>query len=414
MRRLPGLDFLRAAAVVWVMLFHSWVVGGLGPRFAGLQNSGWMAVDLFFVLSGYLIGGQLLRPYSRGEPVGFWSFYRRRTFRIVPAYTVVLALYFLVPGFNREGGLPPLWEFLTYTVNLFIDYGTQQAFSNVWSLCVEEHFYVLLPLILFYLARRKARIPGAAIFATLFIGGMLLRWMLWYHSKEHFLEVIYYPTYTRLDGLVAGVWLASVETYRPAAWAWLCGHANKLLLPLAGALLGTAIYVCQDRGGLLATVAGFPLLTAAMACFVIVGASPAGLLGKLCFPGIRWIALVSYSAYLVHKAIFKQVQAALPPWLVAHPHASFPVYALAAFAAGAALHYAVEKPFLHLRDRGRRHPGSLATDEARQPHAESRCLEYGMLFAHNAIPSTQQHVRYSADSSCASRCGVPTSVQEPR
>ena len=355
MRRLPGLDFLRASAIVWVMLFHSWLVGGLGARFAGIQNTGWMAVDLFFVLSGYLIGGQLLRPLSRGEPLGFWSFYRRRTFRIIPAYSVVLALYFLMPGFNREGGLPPLWEFLTCTVNLFIDYDTQEAFSNVWSLCVEEHFYLVFPLIAWYLTRRNSRAAVATGFAAIVLGGMLLRWGLWYHSKEHFLEVIYYPTYNRLDGLLAGVFLATLEVYRPVTWTWLCRHANSLFLPLGIILLSTAIYIFQDRGGLLATVVGYPLLAAAMASFVIVGASPAGFLARLCLPGVRWIALVSYSMYLVHKAIFKQVEAFLPAWFADHAYLTFVVYALAAFAAGAVLHYAVERPFLYLRDRGRRH-----------------------------------------------------------
>lgn len=98
MQRLPGLDVLRAVAIVWVMLFHSWVIGGLSQPFEGLQNTGWMGVDLFFVLSGYLIGGQLLRPLSNGLPLDFRTFYLRRSFRILPAYLVVLGLYFLAPG----------------------------------------------------------------------------------------------------------------------------------------------------------------------------------------------------------------------------------------------------------------------------------------------------------------------------
>jgi len=151
------------------------------------------------------------------------------------------------------------------------------------------------------------------------------------------------------------VFLATLEVYRPVTWAWLCRHANSLFLPLGIILLGTAIYICQDKTGLLATVVGYPLLAAAMASFVIVGASPAGFLARLCLPGVRWIALVSYSVYLVHKAIFKQVEAFLPAWFADHAYLTFIVYALAAFAAGAVLHYAVERPFLYLRDSGRRH-----------------------------------------------------------
>lgn len=84
-RRLPGLDLLRAIAIVWVMLFHSYIVGGLGERFAMLESYGWMGVDLFFVLSGYLIGSQLLRPLSRGEPLAFGNFYLRRSLRVPAA-----------------------------------------------------------------------------------------------------------------------------------------------------------------------------------------------------------------------------------------------------------------------------------------------------------------------------------------
>ncbi|NIJ73922.1 peptidoglycan/LPS O-acetylase OafA/YrhL [Xanthomonas sp. F4] len=65
--RYPGLDLLRAIAIVWVMLFHSFVVGGLGPDWQWLSRYGWMGVDLFFVLSGFLIGGQVLAPLARGE-----------------------------------------------------------------------------------------------------------------------------------------------------------------------------------------------------------------------------------------------------------------------------------------------------------------------------------------------------------
>ena len=65
--RLPGLDLLRCIAIIWVMLFHSFLVGGLGPEWSWLSSTGWMGVDLFFVLSGFLIGTQVLAPLSRGR-----------------------------------------------------------------------------------------------------------------------------------------------------------------------------------------------------------------------------------------------------------------------------------------------------------------------------------------------------------
>ena len=100
--RLHGLDLLRAIAVLWTMQFHSFIVGGLGPHWKWLERFGWMGVDLFFVLSGYLIGSQLLRPLANGQPVSLRAFYVKRAFRILPAFWAVLAIYLLWPGFREE------------------------------------------------------------------------------------------------------------------------------------------------------------------------------------------------------------------------------------------------------------------------------------------------------------------------
>ena len=170
--RLPGLDLLRAIAIVWVMLFHSFVIGGLGERYAWASDYGWMGVDLFFVLSGYLIGSQLLKPLSQGQPVSFGEFYLRRAFRILPAFLVVLALYFGVPAFRERPGIQPLWQFLTFTVNLLIDYQHNQAFSHAWSLCVEEHFYWLFPLLACWLTRRPSIAKFIGVCAAVVVLGM--------------------------------------------------------------------------------------------------------------------------------------------------------------------------------------------------------------------------------------------------
>ena len=218
MSRLPGLDLLRAIAIVWVMLFHSWMIGGVGGPFQPAADYGWMGVDLFFVLSGYLIGYQLLEPLSRGEPLRFGAFYLRRAFRILPAFLAVLAVYLLFPAWREAPGMQPAWQFLTFTVNLLIDYRHNQAFSHAWSLCVEERFYLLFPLLAWWLARRPARalVGGGAVLVV--AAGLLLRGHASLHGKD-WLESIYYPTWTRLDGLLAGVLLATIQAYRPHWWA---------------------------------------------------------------------------------------------------------------------------------------------------------------------------------------------------
>ena len=109
--RSPGLELLRAIAVAWVMLTHAGMFGLIGDNwFAGY---GWMGVDLFFALSGYLIGGQLLRPWARGESPNYRRFFARRLLRTLPAYLVVVALYFMFPLLQDRDQIQPLWRFLT-------------------------------------------------------------------------------------------------------------------------------------------------------------------------------------------------------------------------------------------------------------------------------------------------------------
>jgi len=358
MHRLPGLDLLRAIAIVWVMLFHSYIVGGLGDSWSWLENNGWAGVDLFFVLSGYLIGSQWLKPLADGRPPAFGRFYLRRALRTMPAFFAVLAVYFAFPSTREAPGVQPLWQFLSYTVNVLIDYRHNQAFSHVWSLCVEEHFYLLFPLLAWWVARRGSLRAFVALCLLLLAGGMALRGWLWLHMGERpFVEVIYYPTWNRLDGLLAGVVLATMQAYRPALWAALQDRANTALL--AGlALSGIALAIFQDRAGMLASVLGYPLLSWGLALIVAAATSPACWLGRQRVPGAGWLALVSYSLYLDHKLVFHAVQG----WLAAHPSiqgaGAFALYAACTLAGGALLHYAVEAPFLRLRDRLQRRPAA--------------------------------------------------------
>ena len=138
-----------------------------------------MGVDLFFVLSGYLIGSQLLRPLSRGERVSLPAFYRKRAYRILPAYLVVLLFYLIWNVRHGSAGMSPLWEFVTFTQNLFYKYGKEYQFDHVWSLCVEEHFYLLLPVMVLWLARRPALWKTATVLAISSARGSRCEAMSW-------------------------------------------------------------------------------------------------------------------------------------------------------------------------------------------------------------------------------------------
>ncbi|QBB71442.1 acyltransferase [Pseudolysobacter antarcticus] len=359
--RLPGLDLLRAVAIVWVMLFHSYIIGGLGEHFSVLENSGWMGVDLFFVLSGYLIGSQLLKPLSRGQPLALADFYLRRAFRVLPAFFVVLALYFCWPAFREAPGIQPTWQFVTFTVNFLIDYQHNKAFSHVWSLCVEEHFYLVFPWLAWWLTRRPSLRKVVIVCIGLVAAGMLLRGYVWVHELaplrdlddgrfgQHFVEDIYYPTYMRLDGLLAGVVLATIKIYRPIWWQRAQQNANALLL-FGIVVVATSIIVFQDRSGLLATVIGYPLLSFGLMLLVAAGADTQGWLGRIRMPGAGWLAMVSYSLYLTHKAVYKLIENTFGTSLQDQTLLAFAVYAAASLLVAALLHYAVERPFLRLRE----------------------------------------------------------------
>jgi peptidoglycan/LPS O-acetylase OafA/YrhL len=358
MIRLPGLDLLRAVAIIWVMLFHSYIVGRLPGTLGIVGDYGWAGVDLFFVLSGYLIGSQVLKPLSQGQPLSFADFYIRRAFRIVPVLLVVLAVYFAWPGLREASGIQPLWQFLSFSFNWLVDYEHNLAFSHFWSLCVEEHFYLLFPVLAAAMTRQPSARRLAVACVAVVAGGMLVRALVWLHgvgddgeiAGTYFVENIYYPTYTRLDGLLAGVVLACCRMYRPAWWTRLQGMGHSIAI--AGFLiLAAALWLFSDRTGFIASVPGYPLLSAGMALLVIAASGGNSVLARWHIPGTGWLARASYSLYLSHKLALHFVQARFAEALARHGVILFLAYALAVLVVGALLHHGIELPFLRLRDR---------------------------------------------------------------
>src|SRR3984893_1661053 len=231
--RQPGLDLLRALAIIVVVIYHAGIMGF--PLPGRVHRFGWIGVDLFFVLSGYLIGGQLLAPLARHQSIKLGRFFSRRALRILPAYLVILAIYIFLPWWREYPEMTPWWKFLVSVQNIGLHGGT--AFSHAWSLAVEDQFYLCLPFLLLFVNRR----PSAAIIVpcVIFCGGILLRAFLAYQHPAEVSGVafrdyqawIYYPTWTRLDPLVFGVALAAIEKFRPQWWERLTNFAVWLWLP---------------------------------------------------------------------------------------------------------------------------------------------------------------------------------------
>jgi peptidoglycan/LPS O-acetylase OafA/YrhL len=353
--RQPGLDLLRALAIIVVVIYHAALFGFKLP--GRVDRFGWIGVDLFFVLSGYLIGGQLLAPLARHQRVSLGRFFARRALRIMPAYLVVLAIYFLLPSCREYSEMSqPLWKFLLSIQNVALHGGT--AFSHAWSLAVEDQFYLALPFILLF-AVWWAR-AGLIIPCVIVLGGIALRAFLAAQnpsvdggvSFRGFQAWIYYPTWTRLDPLVFGVALAAIEKFRPewwkrlmdiAVWLWLPG----LALIVYGLSLGEGDYLSVTS-----CIWQFPLIALGMAALLICAVSPRLFFRWFAIPGAAFIASIAYSAYLIQKIVIHFVE----QFCASHNIALTSVPALigvelCVYAAATILFFAIERPFLQLRHR---------------------------------------------------------------
>ncbi|NOK35433.1 acyltransferase [Corallococcus exercitus] len=351
---------LRCLAILVVVFFHY-------PRPEGHEayhvfaNFGWTGVELFFVLSGFLIGSQLLEPVSRGETPSLKRFYLRRSLRILPSFLVVLALYLFVPAWPERPVVTPAWRFLTFTQNFGLSIN---GFSHAWSLCVEEHFYLVLPLTVLAL-RGRLRAPSLiALAAAVMLGGMLLRGGLWMQSFStlgpeepgwrDYDRLLYYPTYARLDGLTCGVLLAALRVFRPEAWErWTRGARAGGMAFIGLACLGGVLFLNEEYyRNLPYTVVAFPLVSLGFAALVMALAGPSA--SRVCarIPGVKTFAVLSFTVYLTHKAMQHAVRDALKP----HGMDAFHVVTVlggvvAVLLASLALHQGVERPMLKLRER---------------------------------------------------------------
>lgn len=361
-RRSAGLDTLRACAIALVFMYHYMVFVSHTPTFGWLSTVGWVGVDLFFVLSGYLIADQLLRGVQRGQALSLWRFYLRRALRTWPAFWVVLAAYFIFPAIMGGKPPPPLWRFLTFTQNLGLQPGT--AFSQAWSLCIEEQFYLVLPLaLLAAVAMRLRRWQAWCMLALLVASGMGLRAYLWRHygleeggAVRGYMSHVYYATLCRFDEFLPGVAVALVRHAHPALWQRLMDHGRKVLLAglaACAALLYGALhhYYIDGYGyGFFMTAFGYSLLAMAFALLVIGALSPNTLLHRARIPGARHLALWSYSIYLIHKPVGNIVGKLAVQWQLP-ASVTLAATIVLSLLAGALLFYLVEQPFMRLRAR---------------------------------------------------------------
>lgn len=280
--RYPGLDLLRALAIVLVVNCHATTAFGSPPDFRVFQLGG-KGVDLFFVLSGWLLGRQLMRELRDTNTIDLRRFWYRRWLRTLPAYFAVLALTFAwqIARGNRDLRLSYLFFGQTYLTDL-------PYFGVSWSLCVEEHFYLAVaPLLLIFWRWRAALVLLPVLLAL----PVVCRAAGWFFRDAGI------ETHARYDPCAVGVLLAAIDATRPRLWALLRRFAP--LLALAGLAAAGRDIACRlnpqwgpgDQGILAwALIFGSWVLLAA--------ARPDWAVGRL--PGVRYVAERSYAVYLLH------------------------------------------------------------------------------------------------------------------
>jgi peptidoglycan/LPS O-acetylase OafA/YrhL len=364
----PALHGARVLAILSVIQLHvTFELGALGAlrghgQFYDVCQRIFFGVDLFFFLSGFLIGTNLLQPGAM-DARGIKRFYGRRTLRILPLYYVVLTVLALTRTLDPHQKAN-LWREYAYLTNYTNTYQVVMFWG--WTLCVEEHFYVLGPLLMAGLKRLPSHRSRILALASLWFSGFVVRAAIastftGKDPREGF-QQLYLPTHTRYDTLIAGVLLAylwhtereRIEAFMAKSWAQLAS------LALSGILL--ALLVSLDKsslGGLWGLISYGTVTGIGYTNLFIYLITTKGLLARVLGHRVfAWFAALGYGVYLTHMPLvllfglpvyLRLVFVLKLPVLIALLAAVLTVFALS-LVVSYVLHLLVEKPVLFLRD----------------------------------------------------------------
>jgi peptidoglycan/LPS O-acetylase OafA/YrhL len=350
--RVAGLDLLRALAIAGVLLSHT--LPFLYPFYPVLTYGGHlgsMGVDLFFVLSGFLIGGILWRLGPRlGSIREVWHFWLRRWFRTLPNFYVFFGLT-LGMTFQVYGARPPeMLRVGTFTQNLLEPRAT--VFPEAWTLAVEEWFYLLMPILVWAVLRvvRRFRAAWWLTLALLLIGPFVVRCFQtlpnsWGTQGRQ-------PVIFRLDCIASGVAMATLYAEHRAFWR--AARYVALVVGLVAAGVGYALLYRLDLDrSWFAHTGLFDLIAIGYALLLPWAAECAKFRWRSFGRPVRVVALWSYSLYLCNVGVCVLLQHLLGKRLESLPVAlsTFAAVYVIAFAIAAMAYRWIEQPFLRLRDR---------------------------------------------------------------
>ena len=357
---LPGLDGVRAIAILMVIVYHS--LNGLPGMtraqrlFLDLTGAGWVGVDLFFVLSGFLITGILMD--SRNASHILRNFYVRRSLRIVPVYVAFLlfSLWIAAPlGTSSAEEVAQLHRtqvwFWTYTQNVLVALHSWDATSfpmaHLWSLAVEEQFYLVWPIAVLLLSPASLR-RGAVV---CILAAEFFRLALIQRGADGTVVFVMLPT--RMDSLAAGAFLACA--YRdPVLWSQVL-RARKYLATVAALCLVALLFFFHtiDKLAPLAQLVAFPAFVGLGAVVVASAASGcAWLSGRT----LRFIGKISYGMYVWHLVVMRLILTQVSVPETTAPQAWWMFYAImvvgtvcGTVVVALISWHVIERPFLQLK-----------------------------------------------------------------
>ena len=360
-QRLPMIDGIRALSILYVMVFHSLIVlvvllpgDGTGQFRAFLQQTPWYwqwvplgdrSVDVFFVISGLLIGQILFREYRSSGSIDLKRFFVRRWLRLTPVYWLVIAVFAVAAGpslveamvqekaMARSDALAVFWSSMAayaLYLNNFLPYEQSYYLPFAWSLAVEEQFYILFSLFVAVAWRRLKR-PMRVLLGLFVLSFVVRAWLFYRHPyllvngdellasaggaggiSAAYREIIYDNLYSRFGALVLGIMLAWLSVYyRDALARWFTPRRSQLVLlaALALMLLMSVLPVFTAGDKPLWMVASFHIahrnlfsLGVALLILVLLQPQAGGALVNRLLAWRGWypVAQLSYAMYLVH------------------------------------------------------------------------------------------------------------------
>jgi peptidoglycan/LPS O-acetylase OafA/YrhL len=351
--RVFSLDVLRGLAIALVLFRHIPVKPTSDETLSSfLFNIGWTGVDLFFVLSGFLISRLLFREIQTSGTCTFVRFWIRRSFKIWPSYFILfLPWSVLVTGLRAQHSVAPEPGQLSNLVFLQNYFPEHVRWPHSWSLAVEEHFYLAFPLMLLVLVRARAlhRFPllVTCVCTTLFI----LRWTL--VSPELDWTDFYYSTHLRADSLLFGTLLGYGQTFHNALFERI-GRWKAACISTAAATLGLAgLYPLGETA--FSYTALFTLLYISYGA-VVTTAATVGISRTIPARALAWLGTYSYTIYIAHAVVgatpgFRRVLRHIAELTIDTPWVDRVVFWSLSIGLGYCASRMIEQPFLRLRER---------------------------------------------------------------